>query len=226
MSKLLDLKTKIESIPDKQRRKNLVGKLSQYGKLTAVASETLVKCNEAQHYAREVFTEDDFQKTSEHIKRAVTTATRLRSKLDNKVEAIETSDDKFTIIKEAAVNASSALKDRWNLLLTKKLQDLEPLVRVAKESSLRGSQKLEQILNKLRSQANNPPTSSDTAASVTQDLETLFDSVNNLGLQGAVGKFLIEAKDGKGRAQDLSDPEVKQFIDKHNLWNLLNVKLG
>src|SRR6478672_2661244 len=102
MSKLQELKTKLEAIPDKQRRKDLVGKLEQYGKLATATSETLVKCGEAKLYARQVFTEEDFQKTSDHTRKAIGYATRLRTKLTEKIEAVETSEAQFTALSEAA----------------------------------------------------------------------------------------------------------------------------
>lgn len=226
MSKLEELKTKLEAIPDKQRRKNLVGKLERYGKLAAVASETLVKCAEAQLYARQVFADEDFQKTTEQTRKAIGYATRLRAKLTEKIEAVETSEAQFTSLNESAKLANTSLKLRWNDLLTKRIEQFHKLVKVAKDANLPGNRALEQTLARLSNYTNNPPQSAEAVERIVNDLKNVVNSVQALGLEGPGADFLVAAIAGQGRAKDLSVSEVTELIERYNLWDALSVRLG
>jgi hypothetical protein len=226
MSKLLDLKVKLESIPAKESRKNLVSRLAQYSTLTDTAAEILTACIEAKRNANQVFVDEDFQKTLDHARRTISTSVRLRKKLTDKIEAIESSDTQFSTISEAAKSASAALRERWSTLLTKKILEFESIVKAAKDANLKGSRSLEQTLLRLRGQTNNPPKSSDAAQLIQHDLESLVDSVKTLGLEGPAGEFLVAAALGRGRAKDLLHPEVVAFIERYNLWESLKIQLG
>ena len=226
MSKLQELKTKLEAIPDKQRRKDLVGKLERYGTMAAVASETLVTCTEVQRYARQVFADEDFQRSTEQTRKAIGYATRLRTKLTNKIEAVETSESQFSALSESAKLANTALKTRWSDLLTKRIEEFEKLVRVAKDANLPGNRALEQTLNRLRNYINNPPQSGDAVQRIENDLKSVVNSVQSLGLEGPGGQFLADAIAGKGHAKDLCNPEITEIIERYKLWDSLSVRLG
>jgi hypothetical protein len=226
MSKLQELKSKLEAIPDKQRRKDLVGKLERYGTLAASASETLAKCTEAQRYARQVFDDEDFQKTAEQTRKAIGYAMRLRTKLTNKIEAVETSEDQFSALSESAKLANTSLKTRWNDLLNRRIEEFEKLVRVAKDANLPGNRALEQTLLRLRNYTNNPPQSSDAVQRILNDLKSVVNSVQSLGLEGPAGQFLADAIAGKGHAKDLCNTEIAELIERYKLWGSLSVRLG
>lgn len=226
MSKIQELKKKLESIPAKQSRKNLVSKLDQYAKIAAAASVTLQTCASAKVYAQHVFADEDFQRVSDQTKKAVNTAKRLRDKLADKVEAVEKSDAQFRDISDASRSAQVALRDRWNLLLSKKIEEFERIGRAAKDANLSGSRSLEQILRRLSNHVNSPPQNADAAQRIEQDLKGLVASVQSLGLEGPVGRFLVEASAGRGRAKDLSNPEIIKFIERYHLWDSLNIRLG
>jgi hypothetical protein len=226
MSKLQELKTKLEAIPDKQRRKDLVGKLERYGTLAVAASETLVTCTETQRFAQQVFADEDFQKTTEQTRKAIGYATRLRAKLTNKIEAVETSEGQFSALSESAKLAHSSLKTRWSDLLTRRIEEFEKLVRVAKDANLPGNRALEQTLLRLRNYTNNPPQSNDAVQRIVNDLKSVVDSVQSLGLKGPAGQFLADAIAGKGHAKDLCNPEITELIDRYKLWASLSVRLG
>lgn len=225
MSKLKELKTKIELIPEKSRKANLVGKLSRYDKMTAEARDTLVRSSVAKQHALVVFPDGDFQRVVQQAQKAAVIAKKLRNRLSKNLESIEKSDDEFATINDHAKAAQNALRDQWSSLMRGKVQDFENLVKAAKEAGLEGSQKLDQTLTHLREQVNNPPKSNDSAISAKAGLDNLVDSVRGLGLEGEAGQFLVDASEGKGDPQLLYKPEIKQLIDRYQLWGLLRVKL-
>lgn len=227
MSKWLELKQKIETIPEKEGRKNLVGKLALYGSKTAEARDSLARSAQAQRCAQSVFPEGGFQRSEKQLSEAVSAARTLHKKLVKQIEAVEkdASEKQFLAIDEYAKAARNSLKDQWSNLLGRKIADFENLVKVASEADLAGSKSLTEILSRLRAQAANPPNNGEAAKRIAVDLESLKNSVSTLGLEGRVGKFLIAAAEGRGNPKDLGDPEIVAFIDRNNLWNLLSVKL-
>ena len=225
MSTLKGLKIKIELIPEKRRKANLVGKLSRYGKMVADARDTLVRSLEAKKHALVVFPDGNFVKTMQQAQRATAIATKLRNRLSKDLGAIEKSDDEFTAISDHAKAAHNALKDQWNSLIIGKIQDFENLVKATKEAGLEGSQKLDQTLTRLSEQGSNPPMNDGAAIRAKAILDSLVSSVRGLGLEGEAGQFLVDASAGKGDPQALYKPEIKHLIDKYKLWSLLRVKL-
>ncbi len=223
---LRDVIVKIDSFPEKKRRTNLVGKLSQYGKLAATAHTTLTETLTVQSHARIAFPDSNFQKLLDDAKDAATTARRLHKKLSDDIWNIEKADEQFTRISEIAKSSDRLIKNKWKDLIEKKVQDLESMVRVAKEANLSGSAQLQHFLDEVRKQSNNPPKTLEVAERVKGYLDNLIACVAELGLEGATGKFLVDAASGKGNPKDLCNPEIEAFINRHDLWRLLRVKLG
>jgi hypothetical protein len=228
MSKLHELKAKIASLPDKERRKNIVVHLARYNQLVSAAYDTLAKVSRSQSYAQTVFPDGDFQRVAEQGRKASSAARRLRRKLSENIDAVETksSDAQFIAIGDYAKTSQSALKDRWSQLLTRKVGDFENLVRAAEGANLTGSRVLTHTLGRLREQSGAPPKGMEAARRTAADIRTLEESVNTLGLTGRSGEFLVAAAAGRGNPRDLCDPEVSEFIERYSLWGLLSVKLG
>jgi hypothetical protein len=111
-------------------------------------------------------------------------------------------------------------------LLTKKIAEFESVIRAAKDANLKGSRPLEQTILRLRTHINFPPQNSADCQRIEQDLNSLVESVQTLGLEGPGGQFLVDASAGRGKAKDLTNPEIADFIERYKLWNSLNVKLG
>lgn len=228
MSKLHELKSKIESIPEKRRRKNIVGKLALYERMAQDAYATLVQVTRSQSYVMTVFPEGDFQRVAEQKRKAASSARRLHRRLADNMDAIDTqtSNTQFIALGDHAKSSQTALKDRWVQLLNRKIIDFENLVRAASGANLGGSRTLVETLERLRGQASAPPKSLEVAQRTARDIRGLEESVKTLGLTGRPGDFLIAAAAGHGNPRDLSDPEISEFIERYNLWGLLTVKLG
>jgi hypothetical protein len=228
MSKWLELKQKIEDIPEKEGRKNLVGRLARYSSKTAEARDSLVQSAQAQLFAQSVFPEEGFQRSAKQLSEAVSAARTLHKRLVKQIEAVETtaSDKQFLAIDEYAKAARNNLKEQWNNLLGRKIADFDNLVKAASGAQLAGSKNLTETLSRLRDQRASPPNNDAAAKRVAADLESLKNYVSTLGLEGRVGEFLIAAAEGRGNPKDLGDPEIVTFIERNELWNLLSVRLG
>jgi len=228
MLKLHELKVRIESIPEKRRRKNLVGKLQQYNQMTTQAREVVTACSRGQRYAKLVFPDGDFQRIAEQTRKAANVARRLRKKIAENMDAIETkaSNDQFISIGDSARFAHATLKDRWGQLIVRKVADFENLVKAARGANLEGNLSMVEIMRRLSESAGTPPTNEQAAQRIVADINRLDESVSTLGLKGRAGQFLVDAAAGRGNPQDLLAPEVKEFIEQYELWGLLTVRLG
>ncbi|MBS1807640.1 MAG: hypothetical protein JST84_05555 [Acidobacteria bacterium] len=227
MSKWLELKEKIQSIPEKERRKNLVGKLAHYSRKTTETRNSLAQSSQSHRCSQSVFPEGNFQRGADQLRKAASAARTLHKKLIKQIESVETdsSEEKFRTIDEYAKAAHKSLKEQWNDLLSNRVADFEKLVKAASGANLTGSKNLTEILSRLRAQVMSPPDNEDAAKCIAADLESLKNSVSTLGLEGRVGEFLVAAAEGRGDPKDLGNPQIVAFIEGHKLWNLLSVKL-
>ena len=228
MSKWLELKGKIESIPDKERRKDLVGKLAHYSLRTAEARDSLAQSFQSQRCSQSVFPDSNFQRSAEQSRKAASAARALQKKLVKQIEAIKEHalEKQFRDIDEYAKAAQKNLREQWKNLLDRKIADFGNLVKAASGANLAGSKSLTETLSRLRTQTENPPHNDEAAKRIMIDLESLENSVGTLGLKGRAGEFLMAAAMGQGDPKDLGNPEIVAFIERNNLWGLLTVKLG
>jgi hypothetical protein len=116
--------------------------------------------------------------------------------------------------------------DEWGGLIRQFLENYQTLVNTSVTLRLPGSKGLRDSVARLANAINEPPKDDDTANTVKNEIEGLTRSVQSLGLRGSAGVFLSAAANGAGNPRDLYRSEVRDFIDKNDLWPLLKVKLG
>jgi len=228
MSNLLSLKDKILSITGKRQRSDLVGKLRQYSEKMKKANNLLEKEVNGRKQSLYVSPESDFSESAGKVAKASRIAGNISTKLSSDPNVIEkkTTDTSLVNISDLADSSHTILKNQWKNLIQGQVATFESLVTAAKEAKLEGSIRLESLLLSIKGRAQNPPATREEAEKIRQELDALIKTVSELGLEGEVAKFLVNAAAGKGDPQALYIPEVKQFIERFNLWHLLQVKIG
>jgi hypothetical protein len=72
-----------------------------------------------------------------------------------------------------------------------------------------------------------PPKLHDEACRVRDEILAVGPTLGRLGLEGGLGGklggFLTAVGEGRGDAKALLEPEVRAFLDKHDLWSVLAV---
>ena len=227
MNNLAALREKILSIPPKRQRQDLVGSLRQYNEKAQKASGILRTVVNGRNLVSQVFPDGQFSESVDKVRQAARSAGNLLKKLEKDPGIIEKrSFDKLLAgINELALSSLGPLKIQWKKLVSGRIQAFAGLVAAAAEAKLEGSTDLENLLHSIEARMNEPPVSEEQAVSIRNDLDDLVKGVAALELEGPGGLFLIEAAKGAADPRALYEPEIRQFIEKFDLWRLLRVRL-
>jgi hypothetical protein len=230
MPLLTEIKDQLEKLPKKKQRKNLAGSMERYGGLVAAAATSLRSSVDRIGFARGVFPEEDFAKVLTRVRQAAALAAKLRNRLVEDIDAVakNASEQDVTRLGEHAKAAATALKERWQTLLSERIEPHEKLVEVVRgipELAPKGGAKLGELLDELRRQVVRVPASQVEADRIRDGLGDLPRVIENLGLEGEVGEFLVQAAGGQGDPRKLNTPAVREFFEDRQLWGLLRVKI-
>lgn len=228
MSKLLELKARIEKLPQLQKQKLNNVKVASFTISIGNAYQDVMDCVERRKCFLAVFPDAKLRKTNEAVKQSRTQATRLIEKLKEDFDEIGKSqtDNKITRIRERNNEASDQINKDWKKRLQEELKPLIPLVEIVKEAALPGNEKIIQALESLQSKTSLPPESIEQANEIGEFLVYLRQSLGDLDLEGPGGEFLKKAVKGRANAKDLLNKEVQEFLDEKDLWGILTVNVG
>lgn len=227
MTRLEELKARAEALPGRRERTQLVSQLRKYSEDLAVVREGLAGVTVQRGCVERVFPEIDLARVEGAVHDAARTARGLRTTLAKSLETIATPnvEERVRRIKDAAKNARAVVKDAWQDALQKKLGGIEPIVNIARDARLAGGDAMARQLDALRKKSD-PPGTEMEAQQAEASLRELTGSVATLGLKGAAGAFLQNAVQGRARTDDLANSEVRELLDRYNLWDRLSIKLG
>ena len=228
MNKLQILKEQILSLPAKKSRMNLIGDLQIYNNQMSAAFNTLEQTRQNAEQIVAVFSDMNLQIITEKVNSTAKTAQTLRKSLENKIENVQKpqSDDKFQLLTHTSKTAQNLLRDKWTAMLKGKIETYDKLVRASSSAKLRGSSSLVETLDRLRGQVEKLPETASAVQKVKDDLDGINTSFQELGLEGKISEFLIDAAAGRADAKALLETEVREFIEQNQLWSALSVKLG
>lgn len=228
MNKLQLLRDQILSLPAKKSRMNLIGVLQKYNDQTSVAFNTLEQTRQNAEQVAAVFPDINLGIITDKVNSTAKTAQSLRRSLDKTIENVQKpqSDEKFQLLTHTSKAAQNLLHDKWTAMLKSKIETYDKLVRASSSANLRGSSSLVETLNRLRGQAENLPETANAVQKVKDDLDGINTSFQELGLEGKISDFLINAAAGRATAKALLETEVREFIEENQLWSALSVKLA
>ena len=226
MTRLEQLKARVEALPGKREKQNLVDRLRKFGEDLSGVRINLATATTQVDHARRVFPEISRQDVDEAVRKAALSARRLRSALEKNLGEILTPgvEKRVLTLKDSAKEAASRVRDSWDRTLARQVGALRPIVTLARDARLQGGEVLAHRLDKLA--ALRVPASAEVAAELKSELESLRESVAVLGLKGKASEFLMRAAQGNASVKDLEHSEVRDVLDRFQLWDRLSVKLG
>jgi len=229
MTKLQELKGRLELLPEKHRLKTLVGKLTEYGIQVAGAVRVLEGAVSEEANVQLVFGDDASTAACEEKKRAGRVSKRMATKIRTRIEAVSEAkarvNDDVTAINEGAAKAARDVKQAWQRMLDQKLRPYERLAEVATQLNLPGAADLSQTMSSLRAARSAVPSNAKRAGEVSALLLSLPTAVQNLGLEDeAVQRFLIDATQGAAKLKAFHETKaIAEFIAQNDLWELFRV---
>ena len=228
MSKILDLKTRIERLPQLQRQKLNNDKVASYTNKIHDAFCHLMATVNLRKCFLTVFPKATLKKTTDAVKQSKQQATRLIAKLKDDFNQIGTTetDQKVTRIGERNGETRDQLQKEWRKRLDEALKPLMPLVEIVKEVGFSGADKIDKLMDAVSSKNGLPPDSMEDAQRLKDDLTDLRQSLSALDLEGPGGEFLKNALNGRAKAKDFLNKEVQDFLDEKQLWDIFTINLG
>jgi len=208
MSKLLELKTRIEKLPQLQKQKLNNVKAASFTISISNAFKDVMDCVNRRNCFLAVFPKTKLNKT------------------DGAVKQKSETDKKITRIRERNNEASEQINKDWKKRLEEELKPFIPLVEIVREAGLPGNDKIVAALEDLQAKTGLPPESAEEASQICEKLVYLKDSLGELDLKGPGGEFLKKAVKGRAKAKDLLSKEVQEFLDEKDLWNILTINVG
>lgn len=229
MTKLQELRGRLDLLPEKHRLKTIVGKLTEFRDLLADSARAFDAALAQEASVRRVFGEEATAAASDERRRAGKVAKRMAVKVGSRIEAVNESrsrvNEDVIAIKEAAAKAGRDMKLAWQRLLDQRLKPYERLAEVAERLNLKGASELSQIMNGLRGARAGVPGTARQADDVADLLRRLPDTIRRLGLEDeAVRKFLVDSSEGTARLKSFHDNQaIADFVSQHDLWDLFRV---
>ena len=228
MSKLLEIKTRIEKLPKLRKQKINNAKVAAFESKVKYAFADMTNCIEQRSCFLTVFHDAKLKKTEDAVKQSRKQAAGLIQKLKDDFDEIGTTatDNKITRIKERNIEASEQLRKDWKKRLEEELKPVAPLVEIVREAGLPGHEKIVATLEALQSKTSLPPESIEAATEIRNNLDYLRESLGSLDLEGPGGEFLKKAVKGRAKAKDLLKSEVQEFLTEKDLWDILTINVG
>lgn len=225
MSLLSDITTRLGELPEQRKLKTLNNDVQT---LTARVREIHAKLTDAiskRAYAQIVFSDEAFGTTATAVRAASRQAANLRQTLEQDFGKVanRATEEKVTRLGDRAKNAEADLAKTWPVLMQQQMKSYEAIAEVG--ANLPGGAALSNIMQRLRQHAGIPPATQQVAKTISADLSSLRESVETLGLEGEVGKFLIKAAKGLADPRELFKEEIRQYFDDKGLWHVLAVRI-
>ena len=223
-TRLQRLRTDVCAIPDKRGRQELVGALQHYGARAQAGAEALEATANSEKWVRVVFPNLSTASHA-HRRKASAAAAKLADTVRAGAGAVNDAgvSAAFATLGDHITGAQKALRDPWTRQMEQRLKGFEALLGAAEAAGLPGRHALAAQITRLRVQARMPPADEETARGVADAFTELAAVVGRLGLGGAAGEFLVGAAGSHGDPRALADPEVRAFLDRHSLWEVLVV---
>lgn len=225
MSTLREITKRLEELPEQKKLKMLNNDVKT---LTTKVVEVHVKlsgCSNERANAQIVFPNESFRKTMKAIRAATRQAGNLKEALEKDFSQVgnRATEEKVTRLGDQAKNAQADVTKTWKTLMQRHLKSYEAIAEVG--VNLPGGTVLEEIMQRLQQHTEKPPATKETADSISEDLAALRESVENLGLEGEAGKFLIKAAKGTADPRELFKREIKEYFEEKGLWHVLAVTI-
>lgn len=225
MSTLSDITKRLEELPEQKKRKTLNNDVQT---LTARLVEIHAKLSDASNRranAQLVFPDEGFHKTAAAVRAAARQAANLKKALVKDFSDVgsRATENKVTRLGDRAKHGEADLSRTWPTLIQRQLKSYQAIAEVA--ANLPGGAVLAEIMQRLRQYADKPPAIRQTAESISEDFAGLKEAVENLGLAGEAGKFLIKAAKGTADPRDLFKEEIREYFEEKGLWHVLAVTI-
>jgi hypothetical protein len=226
MSKLQELRVRIEKLPGMREAAAMEGGLGQFASTLEKAASSIVALEKSVSLAELVFGESGFRKPRQQRTNCSEAAQQLKQDLtaDLKIANSPKMQKALASISILATGTIDLLGQIWASLVENEYNQFQAVARWA--DSIQPSDRLQIKLDRIRARRQKLPENRSEAEQVRSDIDGVRASFKRLGLEGKVKEFIEKALAGNAPAEMLRLPEIEEFIKATDLWKFLRVRLG
>jgi hypothetical protein len=229
-SHLAELRSRLLRFPDRRDAAKRVDTLRQASVFAADLRAAFARVSERQNYLAVVFADADLTAVTRQQQVVREKAAALLQMIDQSSRPADFDPQKqLTDLGRAVQGADTLIGREWLARIEAIASKYNRLSSALQRAGVTGSADLFNVVGRVRDMSA-PPDSEAHARRVKADIESVGPTLARLGLEGglgsSVGGFLIAVSEGKGNPKLLLDPEVRAFLDRHDLWSVLTVSFG
>lgn len=227
MSGIRALIGRLEVIPEKEKKANHLGQMITIRDKLRVSASNAEALRRAASALRQVDGAGFTDRAIEALASASASARKLRTRITAGGEFDRAkADSALTQINERLEGGTAVVAKGWRLLIDDKSRRYAPLAEAAARAAMPGASGLQAAIAELDAWRETPPETTETAELFNANAQALPTAIANLGLEGAVGVFMVQASKGQAKATDLLDEDVRRFLDANPaIWSMLKVGL-
>jgi hypothetical protein len=229
MPNLTQLKSRLEKLPEFIKEQGLQSDFREY---CSVSASTLDRLNQAckdMRSIQEIAENPTFEgSVTSKINKAISKAKKLHKDIseDGTVVAKTATKNNLVDLNEAGESANSICLTHWSKKIQGTIENWGDIAPVIEDLSPTGGREFKKALDDLsRYQNAIPQDNAGIKKYIATDL-AISSGISKLNLDGKFGKFLNNVIKGKATTSQLSDPEIKEVMDEHKLWDRFKVRLN
>lgn len=226
MSKFQDVRARIEKLPEMREAAAVESTVGQFSSTLEKAASAISKFEKTISFADIVFGEAAFRKPRQQRSNCSTAAKELREGLATNLKTANSQKMQKSLasISSLALGTIDLTGQIWSNMVDDECNQYKAVAGWA--DRIQHSDKLQDKLNRIRSQRHKIPETRSAAEQLRSDIESVRSSFKRLGLEGKVKEFVEKALAGDAPAEMLKLPEIEAFINETDLWKFLRVRLG
>jgi F0F1-type ATP synthase membrane subunit b/b' len=228
MTNLAHIKLLLEKLPQFHKERGLKDNFCDYGKNV---SESLQELEKAYKNLKSLETleenETSKKKVLKEIKNAIKDAKNLKEEISDNAQNISKTATSNAVVRitDAHKSANKECRERWKNFIEKREEKWGKLANLVDKLPKTGGKEFKVAFDNLARYKTNIPQTNEEIQKIQQLRDELNSGVSKLGLEGAFGKFLEAAADGNALISELNKPEIKELLEKYNLWDSFRVQL-
>ncbi len=229
MSRVSDLCRRVESLERKKTQGVLLKALTTYDADVAKLLDGLSSSSRGTAIVESVFGPDAVTQLRGKLRDSAQKMARGASSLAKKIRANAAyvakneAGDAIADLKSHASTAARVVGDTWTKAIADRCGLLRARTTVAELAGAGAVSKIRREIEVLESR--HLPSSTSEAKEIREAFVRAEATVAKVGASVRLSSFIEKAIKGSASARDLDDPEVREFLDAHHLWQRLTVKL-
>jgi len=227
ISKLKRLQNRMTKLEELKSELALSDQFGQYIKLFEIIRVSMEETRSGSYFAAEAYSNEIIKKkVITELKKVIRDAKKISKEINNDAYRVQSRavENKVTDMKTSTESAATKLKDAWNKEITNNVSKWVGIAEVVNDLGAQGGRDFKLAVDKLKRAA--VPNTEEQVTKIKEEKNAVQNGISKLGLEGAFGKFLKLSAEGKASAKDLLNEEVRNKMDKYDLWDSFRVILG